>query len=283
MARKILITGANSYIGVAFDAYIKQKYSDDYTIDTLDMLNEAWKEFDFSEYGCVLHLAGMAHQKETRKNAALYYSVNRDLACAVAEKAKSAGVKQFVFLSTMSVYGLDRGIVTRDTCLHPKSHYGKSKLQAEEGILKLEDSSFRVCIIRPPMVYGKNCKGNFQTVLGLVRKLPFFPQIENRRSMIYIDHLLAFFVLAIQKELTGIFMPQNQKYMNTSEMAKWIADSYQKKLRLSKFLGFLVKCTLPFTAITRKAFGTLIYHEDLEEFDFCYCAENAEDSVKNSV
>ena len=158
--KKILITGANSYIGMCFERYMKNY--DEYTTETLDMINPQWEKKDFSSFDTIYHVAGIAHRKETEENAQLYYDVNRDLTIRVAEKAKKEGVKHFVFLSSMSVYGVEEGVITRETPPAPKSNYGKSKIQAEEKLNELADENFKVAIMRPPMVYGDGCKGNYQ-------------------------------------------------------------------------------------------------------------------------
>ena len=280
--RKILITGENSYIGTSFQTYINVHFSDTYEIDVLDMIGDTWRQTDFSCYDCVLHVAGIAHQKETKKNASMYYVVNRDLAVDAAGKAKAEGVKQFVFLSSMSVYGMDTGVITRETQPNPKSNYGKSKLQAEQCISSLEDQSYKVVIVRPPMVYGKGCKGNFQTVLKLVRRLPFFPRVKNQRSMIYIQHLCAFLELVIRDCVSGVYMPQNAQYTETSHMATQIAVRIGKPLCLSRVLGVAVDVVKPCVGMLKKAFGTLIY-QDCEDFEFSYCTVDMDESFKDSV
>ena len=279
--KKILITGANSYIGISFDEYMKN-YSKEYLIDTLDMLDSTWKNKDFSGYDVIYHVAGIAHQKETDENKYLYYEVNRDLSIEVAEKAKKDGVKQFIFLSSMSVYGLDTGVITKHTLPEPKSNYGKSKLQAEQQLCLMEDENFALTIIRPPMVYGKNCKGNFQSVIKLVKKLPVFPMVENRRSMIYIDNLSSFVKLCIDKNLKGLFLPQNREYVQTTDMASIIAKSFDKKLRMSALLGLAVKICMPFLSIAQKGFGSLIY-KDTDEFDYTYCVVDSSESISKSI
>ena len=279
--KKILITGSGSYIGESFKEYLKQ-YGEEYSTDTLDMQRADWREHDFSGYDVVYHVAGIAHRKETSENAHLYYEVNRDLALEVARKAKSEGVSQLIFLSSMSVYGIERGVITPDTPLAPKSNYGRSKMEAEEGMAELASEDFAICTLRPPMVYGKGCKGNFGSVVSLVRKLPFFPRVENRRSMIYIDNLSSFVKMAIDRELSGVYFPQNREYMNTSQMAMGIAEGLGKKCRLSRLLGFGVKLLMPFVSMAKKGFGTLIY-ENTESLDFEYIVISAEDGVKKSV
>jgi UDP-glucose 4-epimerase len=280
--KKILITGANSYIGTSFEKYIKENYPDEYVVDTVDMIDGTWREKNFSEYDSVFHVAGIAHQKETKQNAPLYYQVNRDLAIETAQKAKSDGVKQFIFLSSMSVYGMDTGVITKDTAPNPKSNYGKSKLQAEEGINALVDDEFKVCIVRPPMVYGRGCKGNFQTVCKLVRKSPVFPRVHNQRSMIYIDNLCAFVKICVDRSLRGLYLPQNREYVKTSDMAKVIADVLQKKLWLSGFVGVVTSFIRPFVSMAKKAFGNLLY-QDVENLDFEYCIVDNMESFRLSV
>ena len=279
--KKILITGSGSYIGESFKEYLK-KYGEGYSTDTLDMQSADWREHSFGGYDVVFHVAGIAHRKETSENAHLYYEVNRDLALEVAHKAKAEGVCQLVFLSSMSVYGIEKGVITPSTPMSPKSNYGRSKMEAEEGMAELSSEDFAICILRPPMVYGKGCKGNFGSVVSLVRKLPFFPKVSNRRSMIYIDNLSSFVKMAIDRELSGVYFPQNREYMNTSDMAMGIAEGLGKKCRLSRLLGFGVKLLIPFVSMAKKGFGTLIY-EDTETFDFEYVVVSAEDSVKISV
>jgi UDP-glucose 4-epimerase len=279
--KKILICGAGSYIGGSFEQYMAP-FGDEYSIDTLDMQDASWREHSFSGYDCVYLVAGIAHRKETKENAHLYYEVNRDLAIEVAKRAKDAGVSQLIFLSSMSVYGIERGVITPDTTPAPKSNYGRSKLEAERGMDSLASENFKICTLRPPMVYGKGCRGNFGTVVALVRKLPFFPKVNNRRSMIYIDNLSLFVKIAIDRGLSGLYFPQNREYINTSVMASIIAERLDKKCPLSAFMGLGAKMAIPFLSIAKKAFGTLIY-EGTETLDFEYAAVSAEEGVRRSV
>ena len=278
--KKILITGAGSYIGVSFENYLKQ--SDEYEVSTVDMLDPEWENKSFDGFDAVFHVAGITHIKETDQNRDLYYKVNRDLVIKTAKKAKSEGVKQFVFLSTMSVYGLNQGVITKDTEMRPVNAYGKSKLMAEEAITALVDSSFTVTVVRPPMVYGKGCKGNFNTVVKLANKSPVFPSIKNQRSMIFIDNLCEFIKMVIDKEKGGIYCPQNREYVNTTAMARLIAKAMGKRVWFSRLAGLAVVVLRPVAGILQKAFGTLIY-KDLEQFGFEYCVTDFEDSVRKSL
>ena len=262
--KKILITGANSYIGTSFEKYIKEKYPNDYTVDTVDMTDASWREKSFAGYDSVFHVAGIAHIKESKENRNLFYKINRDLAIETAEKAKKEGARQFLYLSSLSVYGMESGVINKNTVPMPQNSYGRSKLQAEERLLPMNSEDFRVMIIRPPMVYGKDCKGNFRTVVKIVKKSPVFPKVKNKRSMIYIDTLCAYVKEYVDNRSSGVAIPQNYEYMNTGEMAEAIAERLGKKLYLSSVLGVMVKMLCPFVSVANKAFGSLIYEESRE-------------------
>lgn len=279
--KKILIAGANSYIGESFANYMQQ-WPDRYRVDTLDVIGDGWKQASLAGYDVVFLVAGIAHRKETEENASLYYQVNRDLAVALAEKAKQNGVRHFVFMSSMSVYGMDQGVITPDTLPSPKSHYGKSKLEAEQNLARLENEHFRIAVLRPPMVYGKNCRGNFQLMLKLAKKSPVFPVVSNRRSMISIDNLCAFVRLVIDGEEAGVFFPQNREYVNTTEMVRIMAKTLNRRIFFSRLAGVAVGAMMPVVGMARKAFSTLIY-QDCEKHDFCYCEDSFEESVRKSV
>ncbi len=256
--KRVLICGKDSYIGTSFETYVQQHRAD-WTVETISLHGDAWKQTDFGGFDAVLQVAGIAHRKETEENAHLYYEVNCDLAVAVAKQTKEQGVKQFVFLSSESVYGMETGKIDRQTAPHPVSHYGKSKWQAEQQLGKLASESFSVALVRPPMVYGKGCKGNYQRLRSLALKSPVFPSLPNQRSMIYIENLCDFLAELIEKGDGGLFLPQNQEYVETAKLVSLIAAEHGKKLHLWSVFNPFVKC-LPLAAV-KKAFGSLIYTE----------------------
>lgn len=279
--KRILITGAGSYIGTSFEKYLKD-FGDEYSVDTVDMVDGSWREKSFSGYDAIFHVAGIAHIKETKDNARIYYEVNRDLVKDVVEKAKSDNVKQFVFLSSMSVYGLTKGRITEKTKLNPNTNYGKSKFEAENLIAPLQDEKFNVVILRPPMIYGKNCKGNYKTLRKFALKLKFFPYVKNERSMLYIENLCEFVRLMIDNEESGVFFPQNDEYTNTSEMVKEIAAAHGRKVRLVKGFGWALKFLGLFTGLVNKAFGSLTYDKEMskykEEYIKCQLVQSIEET-----
>ncbi len=263
--KKILITGANSYIGTSFEKYMAQ-WQDQYQVDTVDMIGDTWKEKSFAGYDCVFHVAGIAHIKETKDNFQLYYTVNRDLAVDTAKKAKCDGVKQFIFLSTMAVYGMIEGKVTTSTLPAPKTNYGKAKYEAEQQITALKDDSFKTVIVRPPTVYGDGCKGNYRPLERLAQIAPFFPNYHNTRSMIHIDRLCWFVKNFIDHESDGLFLPQDEQYVCTCRMVQQIAKRNGKKLPLLTVLNPMVSLLKVLTSSGRKAFGSLYY--EMTEIDW---------------
>lgn len=257
--KKILITGANSYIGTSFENYIKS--FDGYQIDTVDMIDGSWRNKDFSGYDVVFHVAGIAHRKETKENAELYYEVNRDLVIETARKAKKEGISQFVFLSSMSVYGLSVGRITSDTIPTPNSNYGKSKLEAEQGLYLLADKAFNVTIIRPPMVYGDGCKGNYQLLKKFALTFPIFPDYRNERSMIHIDNLCVYVKDLIDNNRLGCFFPQDSEYVCTSDMVRDIAEKNNHRILFVRAFNPLIKRLN--IRIINKVFGNLTYSKSM--------------------
>ncbi|MDQ0196267.1 NAD-dependent epimerase/dehydratase family protein [Paenibacillus wynnii] len=274
--KKILITGSKSYIGTSLEKWL-EKYPDKYSVDTVNMRGNLWKEYDFSKYDVVFHVAGIAHIKETKENAEIYYMVNRDLAYESAQKAKDSGVKQFIFLSSMSVYGIENGIIDKNTSTIPKSNYGKAKLQAEELIVPLKTTSFNIAIIRPPMIYGKGCRGNYPKLAKLVLKSPIFPDIDNKRSVIHIDNFCEFVRLLIDDCSSGLFFPQNKEYMCTSEMVRQIADIHRKKIWVTKLFNPLLK--LLKTSSVNKVCGDLVYEKKMSLLKESYCLNDFNTSI----
>ena len=259
--KKILITGANSYIGTSFEKYLAQ-WPDRYRVDTVDMIDGSWREKSFAGYDVVFHVAGIAHMKETKENSHLYYEVNRDLAVQTAEKAKADGVSQFIFLSTMAVYGIDEGVIDRNTKPNPKSHYGKAKLEAEQRMKLLAGEDFAIAVLRPPMVYGDGCKGNYQSLVKFAKVMPVFPDYPNKRSMLHIDGLCAYVKNVIDRSADGLFLPQDEAYVCTCHMVQQIAENMGRKLPLWKVLNPIVSLAKAYTRMGKKAFGDLYYEQE---------------------
>ncbi|TCI71264.1 MULTISPECIES: NAD-dependent epimerase/dehydratase family protein [unclassified Exiguobacterium] len=273
--KKILLTGSNSYIGKSFVKWLESNHSSSViTVESLSVRNNEWLEKKFIKYDTIVHLAAIVHNPTASKE--LYYQVNRDLAFQIAKKAKNDGVKQFIFFSTLSVYGLSQGIINKNTPLNPKNDYGKSKLQAEEEILALEDDTFKVVIVRPPIVYGPGSPGNFRKMLMFFEYLPVFLDIPNKRSMIYIDNLSYFLYLLIDNEERGIYIPQNAEYSSTYQ----IFLKYREKrkcfsLRIPHSFVDIIKKS----SIGSKIFGDLVVNSNVCHYKLPYQIVSFNESI----
>ena len=250
--KKVLITGKGSYIGTSVKSYLLE-FPGKYEVEELETKGLVPSVALFEGYDVVFHTAGIAHIKETEENKHLYYEVNRDLTIKIAELAKVAGVKQFIVLSSMSVYGLVTGHITKSTEPNPVNAYGKSKLQADEFLEQMNCDLFKVSILRPPMVYGKNCKGNYQTLRSFAIKSPIFPDYKNQRSMIYIGNLCEFVKRVIDNEASGLFFPQNLEYVCTSEMVRSVAKLHNKKISQPAIFNAVIHVSP--VNVVKKVFG----------------------------
>ena len=285
--KKILITGANSYIGMSFEKYIKENYPNDYVVDTVDMIDGSWREKSFATYDSVFHVAGIAHSdngKISVEKEKLYYTVNTDLTVETAKKAKAEGVKQFVFMSSAIVYGESAPIgktkvITKDTPVSPANCYGDSKVQAENGIRPLNDDTFKVVILRPPMIYGKGSKGNYPLLAKIAMKTPVFPKVNNQRSMLYIENLCEFVRLMVENDEQGTFWPQNSEYSNTSKLVKMIAAAHGKKVYLVNGFGWILKIMSHVTNVVNKAFGNLTYDIEMSKYVVRYTTVTRDESI----
>lgn len=278
-SKKILITGAGSYIGETFRSYAADHYPA-LVVDAIDMIDPVWREKDFSEYDIVYHVAGIAHADVGNVDEAAkakYYAVNTDLAVEVCEKAKAEGVKEFVFMSSMIVYGESAPygkskVVDEHTVPVVANFYGDSKLQADVAVREMATDNFKVIVLRPPMIYGKGSKGNYSTLAKLARKLPVFPNVDNERSMLHIENLCEFLcqlmLVKEVKENAVVLIPQNGEWTKTSQMVKEIGEVTGKKVRL---IGGIMKIAVllggkvpgKIGGLVNKAFGNSTYEHKI--------------------
>ena len=292
--KKVLITGANSYIGTSFEKYANEHYSDQLSIETSSMIDGSWRDKDFSFYDIVFHVAGIAHadvgnvNEETKKK---YYAVNTDLAIECCKKAKDDGVKQFVFMSSAIIYGDSapygkKKVITKDTEPSPANFYGDSKWQADKGVREHADDNYTVTVLRPPMIYGKGSKGNYPTLAKMAKKLPIFPDVENERSMLYIENLCEFLCQVMIKGLGGIYWPQNEEYSGTSYIVKRIAMTNNHKILVSKVfnIGVSLATLIPgkVRGLANKAFGNLTYDLSMSNYDFDYQIYDLNTSIQRT-
>lgn len=287
---KLVITGYNSYIGNNLQSYI-QNTDDTFEIYQLDVVGDKWRSFDFTGYDVVVHVAAIVHRKDI-ESWDIYQKVNVDLPLEIAEKAKSQGVKQFVFLSSMAVYGIGKslsdkeGEVSRRTELSPKSLYGKSKHYAEQKLAAMEDEYFKLAIVRPPNVYGPGCRGGYiSTYCKIVSKLPAIPKAYTnvKQSVLYIDNLSRFIYLLIVNQKKGIYTPQDNKTISAVELMECINESLNLNKKTSSFLGLFIYL-VSFLSLVKKGYGGVSYRiEDSHQDEYDYIIVPCEEGIRRTV
>lgn len=275
--KKILLLGENSYIATSFAQYAQGRFS----MQKISCRDDAWRSVDFGGYDSVLCCVGIAHQPKGRVDDAAYEAINCDLCVQLAKKAKEAQVPQFIFLSTASVYPNNAVDVTQRTSPAPANAYGRSKLRAEQELRALADDAFKLCIARPPMVYGPDCKGNFPRLVDLAQKTPIFPKYQNKRSMIYIENLCEFLSQAVEQHLDGLYLPQNSSYVSTLSIVRFVAGATEHPLRLTPMFNFCIRLLQRRLSPLSKLFGDFTYRHTLAEAD--YNVVSFQESLKKSI
>ena len=275
--KRILITGKNSYIGNAFEDWISQ-WPDKYQITKLSVRDDRWRNEDWSQYDTVLHVAGIAHNSSNANMEDLYYQVNRDLTYDIAKKAKNDGIPHFINMSSIIVFGTKQEKINSLTKPNPDNFYGDSKLQGEKKINNLVNDDFKVAHIRPPMVYGSNSKGNFPLLANLAVKVPFFPDFDNKRSMIFIKNLTELLRLVIDNNTHGFIHPQNTEYIKTIDLVEYIAKANNHRIYKVKIFNRLIN-QLKAMNLINKVFGNLYYDKDMTDSNLNYKIYNLETSI----
>ena len=254
MVKSILLTGSNGYLGSSFINQDKGKHE----FEKFSLLNQKLEDINFDNIDIVLHCAALVHQKVEHPYEK-YHEINVEYPVKLAKLAKQNGVKQFVFISTIAVYGEEKEKLDENTICNRITPYGKSKLEAEKELLKLNDDSFIVSIIRAPMIYGKNAPGNIDSLIKLVKKLPILPlgKIENKRSFISIQNLCYIIDEIITQQQNGVFLASDDEPLSTSKLIELIAKNLDKKIYLIKipFFESLLKILKP--SFHKRLYGSL--------------------------
>lgn len=252
---KLLITGSNGFVG----SYFINKYKAKYEIKTFSFLQDDINTLDCTDIDIVFYLSALVHQMGGASKEE-YEKVNVTQTLELAKKAKETGVKHFVFMSTVKVYGEETdGIYNEESECHPEDEYGKSKLNAEIELQKLEDENFRVSIVRTPIVYGYGVKANIKSLVKLVNKIPILPfgGIENRRSMVYIGNLCHMIDEIIIQQKVGVFLASDDEPLSTTRLIELIAKNLGGKVYLVKipFFETLLKLLKP--SFYKRLYGSL--------------------------
>ena len=282
--KKILITGKSSRVGLCVEKWLSQ-WSEKYQTQLISLKEEGWEKTDFSSFDVVYHVSGIAHVTLDPSMESLFYKVNRDLTIETATVAKKAGVKQFIFMSSGIVYGdsSDVGVqlvINKETVPNPANFYGNSKLQAEEGLKKLEDENFKVVIIRSPALYGIGMKSHYNNLSDFSRKHHVFPKVANQRSMLYNKNLAEFVRLMIENEESGTFWPQNKEYTSTVGIVKDVSAFHGRRMMLVPVPFFAIKLGAKMIPALKKAFGNFSYDQSISEYKQEYRLFSYEESIQ---
>lgn len=287
MGKKVMLFGIGGYIGSKFIEYIKNNYPN-WHIDTISSMNMEWTTADFTGYDAIYNVSGLAHANARHGSEELYYQVNGQLPIDVALKAKTEGVPLFVHMSSQIVYGDMSGIgeekmITLDTIPSESTIYGKSKMMAERGLQELINDNFQVAIMRPPLIYSEFARDNFPRLVNFAKKMPLFPKIENKQSMVYVDNLCELVRLIIENNKGGIYYPQQECYIKTSKIVADIAEAVGNKMWQTSIFNPALRLLsrIPQLGFINKAFGSIAYDMNMSNhFDGKYRVVSYEESIR---
>ncbi len=245
-SKNILLTGASGFIG----SYFLKHYSSVFSINNFSFLKNDIDALNLNKIDSVVHCAALVHQMKREPDYDEFYRANVLNTVELAVKAKKNNVKQFIFLSSVKVYG-EESITpyNEKSPTNPQDSYGKSKLEAEKRLLSLKDENFNISIIRLPLVYGKGVKANFNNLISLVSKFNIIPLglIKNKRSLVYVGNVCDTIFRIIKFNKGGIFLASDDCALSTSELITNIAKALNKKILLLHipFMGTIMRIIFP--------------------------------------
>lgn len=278
---KILIYGAGSYIGNHYrDALTARAHE----VVCVDAMREKPAKVNFSDVEVVINVAGIAHIKITPDMEGLFYKVNTSLTIDLCKEAKEHGVKQFVYMSSMNVFGDTQERIYSREQENPKNFYGKSKLLADKGIQAMASAEYKVVSVRPPVVYGKGCKGNFVLLVKLAKFFPIFPYYKNTKSLISIDNLCNFVCEVVENQDSGVYHPQNAHHTSITEIIKEVRAAMGKKTLIIPGFGWAIKLFMKMSYKAERAFADDFYDLEFSRYkENTYCSLDFKESVKKSI
>jgi len=286
--KRILIIGPNNFIGDSVKAFLTSRIpakdgSNAYGVATLSVKDEEWRGIDFWVCDAVLYCATMPQESEKAYSQEDFVSINCDLAYEVAEKSKRDRVKQFIYVSTIDVYGINSKIgkeiiIDKNTVCRPKTLYAKSKLMAEEKLLSLSDDNFEVVIIRVPMIYGSGCAGEYTAFREYALAGKPLPIANTNRSMLHIDNFCEYLKFYIDNEVSGTFYPQNNDHVSPMTLATKIAEQHDIPVKIKSLPANLLTKLSP---SANKMWGGMLYAREISDLpQLTYI--NFEDSIKKT-
>lgn len=277
--KKVLVTGKKGSLSVAVSEYLDQK---EYcSTERISLRDDRFLSASFSDVDTVVHIAGVTPKNS--RSIMDFYAVNTDLTRRLAEKCREEGVRQFIYISSMAVYGVtqsmddEKGTVTANTPLSPASDYGKSKLQAEQTLNELADERFSVAIIRVPSIYGKGKTEYLDQYRYLAQKTSSIPVAfaDHYKSAICVENLCELIALIIKNDAKGVFCPDDGCYAAVD----YCCAIFPEKKR-SRLLGRMMEIFLKQNERILDYYGTVCYARELTDiFDGAYRIKSFQEAV----
>lgn len=230
------ITGTSGFVGSNLVTYLKQTNECSFNALSRECLEKTIIPIRQEEQ-IIIHLAGKAHDLKKNANPKEYYQINFELTKKLYDAFLKSDAKKFIFISSVKAAAdvVDE-VLTEDVKPNPQTHYGKSKLMAEEYIQNCslpEGKSYH--ILRPCMIHGPGNKGNLNLLFGVVKKGVPYPlaSFENKRSFLSVDNL-CFVIDAIIKNniASGVYNVADDESLSTNELVTIIAKTLNKKAKL---------------------------------------------------
>jgi UDP-glucose 4-epimerase len=254
---KVAVTGSTGFVGKRY----LQVPASNCSKMPLNLRATRVEDIDLRGTDVIVHLAGKAHDMQGAPDEE-YFSVNFDLTRALADRAKSSGVMQFIYISSTKVYGdeISATLDEHSACL-PTDAYGKSKLAAEHYLQSISSPDFKVAIVRPPLVYGPEVKGNMIRLLELASKNIPLPlgKTNNARSMVFLDNLVALIDKIIGEEASGLFIAGDERPLSTDELVTAIRSNLGNTsglVSIPVFMRPLIRKIKP--ALYTRLFGSFV-------------------------
>ena len=279
--KKILIYGKGSYIGEHFREGLEKE---GHIVEMIDSYTYKPGDFSMIGYDVVFNVVGIAHVKVVADMEPLFYKINTEYAVDLARLCKEQGVGYYLYMSSMNVYGDTSERIYSRAQEKPKNFYGKSKWLADQRLHQMENEHFKVASVRPPVVYGPGCKGNFNALVKVAKLSPVFPKFNNIRSMIYIDHLTEFVCQLVRNGEGGYFHPQNSSYISTAEAVVAIRRALGKKTILIPGFNWAIRLLMKFSHTAERAFANDYYDLAFSQYaDNSYCLLPFSETIRRTV
>lgn len=240
-----LITGSTGFVGKNLIYYLQDSDLNCVPLSREELISSAFTKIDQSD--SIIHLAGKAHASDKVSDPNPYYEINYELTKKLFEAFIRSDAKKFVYISSVKAIADDVDDVLRESYLpNPHTHYGKSKLMAEEYIFSKELPEWKfIYILRPCMIHGPGNKGNLNLLYNLVSKgIPYpLAAFENKRSFLSVENLCFVIRELLSRDdiPSGVYHVADDEALSTNDLIKLIAEASDRKPKLWKINPALIR------------------------------------------